>query len=99
MTTHKPQDRQVGGSHYAKMAIQPIDFIVDNDIPYREGNVIKYVVRHRSKNGIEDLHKAQHYIQMLIAEYTATESKAETGAAYLPNSFYDSSPSVRDTVD
>jgi hypothetical protein len=57
---------QVGGSHYKDMAIQPIDFIVANDIPYREANVIKYVTRWRNKNGIEDLQKARHYIDMLI---------------------------------
>lgn len=60
---------QVGGSHYKDMIIQPIDFIVVNDIPYREANVIKYVVRHARKNGVEDLRKAQHYIDMLIEEY------------------------------
>ena len=57
---------QVGGNHYSKMAIQPIDFILANDIPFCEGNVIKYVCRHSSKNGIEDLKKAKHYIEKLI---------------------------------
>ena len=57
---------QVGGDHYMNMAIQPIDFIVANDIPYREANVIKYVTRWRNKNGIEDLQKARHYLDMLI---------------------------------
>lgn len=57
---------QVGGSHYKDMVIQPIEYIVKNDIPYREANVIKYVSRWRSKNGVEDLRKARHYIDMLI---------------------------------
>lgn len=64
-----PLDRQVGGSHYRDMAIQPVEFIVANGIPYREANVIKYVVRHASKNGKQDLLKARHYIDMLIADY------------------------------
>lgn len=64
-----PLDRQVGGSHYRDMAIQPVEFIVANNIPYREANVIKYVVRHASKNGKQDLLKARHYIDMLIADY------------------------------
>lgn len=59
-------DRQEGGSHYAKYAIQPLEFIVRNNIPFLEGNVIKYVVRWKDKAGIEDLKKARHYLDMLI---------------------------------
>ncbi len=62
--------RQVGGYHY-QMAIEPIDFIVKNEIPYREGNVIKYVVRHRNKNGREDIKKAIHYLEMILEDYDA----------------------------
>jgi len=58
-------DTQVGGTHYQKK-IQVWDFIVQNEIPYLEGCVIKYVSRWRDKGGIEDLRKAQHYIQKLI---------------------------------
>ena len=57
---------QVGGDHYKQCKIQPVEFIVENDIGYMEGNVIKYVVRHKRKNGIADLEKAMHYLQMLI---------------------------------
>lgn len=64
-----PLDKQVGGNHYRNMAIQPVEFIVANNIPYREANVIKYVCRHASKNGKQDLLKARHYIDMLISEY------------------------------
>lgn len=60
--------RQVGGSHY-QLPIQPIEYIVKNDIPYREGNIIKYVTRYKNKNGKEDLLKAKHYLEMLIEEY------------------------------
>tara|TARA_R100000951_G_scaffold59306_1_gene49920 strand:+ start:289 stop:495 length:207 start_codon:yes stop_codon:yes gene_type:complete len=60
------KDIQIGGNHYKKMKIQPIDYIVENEIPYREANIIKYVSRHASKNGIEDLRKARHYLDMLI---------------------------------
>lgn len=62
-------DKQEGGTHYKDMAIQPVEFIVKNNIPYREANIIKYVVRHKSKNGLEDLKKARHYLDMLIEEY------------------------------
>lgn len=59
-------DRQEGGSHYSDMAIQPVEFIVKNEIGYLEGNVIKYVCRYKNKNGIEDLKKAQHYLEMMV---------------------------------
>jgi len=62
-------DYQIGGTHYVSAKIQPIDFIVKNKIPYREANIIKYVFRHRNKNCLEDLKKAQHYLEMLIEEY------------------------------
>ena len=60
-------DRQISGNHYKNMAIQPLEYIYRNNIPYLEGNVIKYVSRHRFKNGIIDLRKAKHYLE-LIAE-------------------------------
>lgn len=67
MTTQNSAfDTQVGGSHYKNMAVQPIEFIVKNNIPFLEGNVIKYVVRWSIKNGLEDLKKARHYIDLLI---------------------------------
>ena len=61
---------QVGGDHYSKMTIQPIEFINANSLSYMQGNVVKYVCRYRDKNGIEDLEKAKHYIDMMIAELT-----------------------------
>jgi hypothetical protein len=54
--------------HY-DMSIQPVDFIVANDIPFIEGNIIKYLCRHRSKGRINDLIKAQHYLDMLMKQY------------------------------
>lgn len=57
---------QVGGSHYSSMAIQPVEFITKNGLTYLEGNVVKYLSRHRRKNGKEDLLKAKHYLEMLI---------------------------------
>ena len=59
-------DTQIGGSHYKRHKIQPIDFIYYNEIGFIEGNIIKYVMRHKHKNGLEDLKKALHYLQILI---------------------------------
>lgn len=64
----KALGKQVGGSHY-QMAIQPIEYIVQNNLGYREGNVIKYVTRHQSKNGAEDIKKAIHYLEMILGDY------------------------------
>ncbi|MCP5004340.1 MAG: DUF3310 domain-containing protein, partial [Planctomycetes bacterium] len=43
--------RQVGGGHYKKLKIQPTEYIHKNSLDYMEGNVIKYVTRHRQKGG------------------------------------------------
>ena len=64
--TKTAKDTQVGGDHYKNYEIQPIDYIIANDIPFVEGNIIKYVTRWRDKGGVSDLRKAQHYIQLLI---------------------------------
>lgn len=58
--------KQVGGSHYMSMKIQPIDYTMENGLGFCEGNVIKYISRHANKNGLDDLLKARHYIDLLI---------------------------------
>lgn len=66
---------QEGGSHYKNLAIQPVEFILANKIPFIEGNVIKYVVRHRSKNGDQDIRKAIHFLNMLLEMEYPEETK------------------------
>ena len=58
--------KQISGNHYKQFAIQPVEFIHKNKIPYCEANAIKYLCRWREKNGIEDLKKAIHYIELLM---------------------------------
>ena len=58
--------KQEGGDHYKNLPIQPIEFIHKNNIPFIEGNVIKYLCRWRKKAGLADLQKAKHYIELLI---------------------------------
>lgn len=53
-------------SHYTQHKIQPVVFIGENKIDFLAGNVIKYVSRYNLKNGVEDLEKARHYLDMLI---------------------------------
>jgi hypothetical protein len=59
-------DIQISGDHYKDMPIQPAQYIHANAMGYFEGNVVKYVSRWRKKNGIADLEKAKHYIDLLI---------------------------------
>lgn len=63
-------ETQVGGDHYKELSIQPIEYILANKLGFCEGNVVKYITRYKSKNGLEDLKKAKHYIDMLIENYT-----------------------------
>jgi hypothetical protein len=58
-------ETQVGGGHYKEYVIQPVDFITANNVPFLEGCVIKRMMRHRDKNGVEDLNKAIHEIQLI----------------------------------
>jgi len=71
--------KQIGGSHYRDMKIQPSKFINDNKLLFAEGNAIKYICRHTAKNGKEDLEKAKHYIDMIIErDYGEKKEKTET---------------------
>lgn len=76
-----PLETQINGSHYKELAIQPVEYIYANDIPYIEGNIIKYVTRWRSKGGVADLHKAKHYIDLLLElEKRQTTARMAQGA-------------------
>jgi len=58
--------RQEGGNHYKTLAIQPWDYIIQNNLGFLEGNVIKYVTRWKEKEGLQDLQKARHFLDKLI---------------------------------
>jgi hypothetical protein len=59
-------DIQEGGDHYRKMKIQPIEFIHANELDFLQGNVVKYITRHKNKNGAADVRKALHYCQLIL---------------------------------
>ena len=59
-------DTQVGGNHYKRMKIQHWDFAISNNMGYMEGQITKYISRWRDKNGLQDLEKAQHFLEKLI---------------------------------
>ena len=62
----KNLDKQVGGSHYQAMPIQPIEYIQANRMQFAEGSVIKYVSRHEHKNGKEDILKAIQNLEFIL---------------------------------
>jgi len=59
-------DVQVGGQHYKQLEFQPWDVITSWGLGFLDGNVVKYIARWRSKDGLKDLHKARHYLDKLI---------------------------------
>jgi hypothetical protein len=68
--------KQIGGSHYAEMAIQPMEYSMANNLDACQHTIVKYVSRFRNKNGIEDLKKAIHCIEMLMEfEYGESERR------------------------
>lgn len=66
MNATRNQGNEVGGTHYEAMKIQPVEYIHANGLDFFEGNVVKYVSRHRHKNGAEDIKKAIHYCKMIL---------------------------------
>ena len=60
---------QVGGHHYKDKAMQPWDIIDAWELNFYAGNVVKYILRYRHKDGLKDLQKARHYIDKLIEDY------------------------------
>lgn len=69
-----PLDIQIGGAHYKDAKIQPLEFIQANDLSFLQGCIIKRIFRYKKKNGLEDLLKAKHEIDLIInAEYTDHE--------------------------
>jgi len=64
--TNKTFFKQIGGSHYKTMKIQPSIFINENKLPFAEGNAIKYICRHSLKGKKEDILKAIHYLEMIL---------------------------------
>lgn len=75
----KATDIQIGGNHYKSMVIQPVEFILKNNIGFCEGSIIKYVSRYKNKNGVEDLKKAKHFLDLLISNIEENEKKGGQG--------------------
>ena len=72
-----PLDVQEGGGHYKDCPIQPIEYCMANRLDQCQSNIVKYVTRFRDKNGLEDLLKAKHYIDLLIYFEYGNEQEKE----------------------
>lgn len=59
---------QIGGTHYQELSISPVEYIRANNLDFFEGNVIKYVTRHRRKDGAKDILKAVDYLRMILKD-------------------------------
>jgi len=57
--------KQVGGSHYERLKVQPVEFYLSNDLGPCEANIVKYVTRIK-KDVVEDLRKARQYAHFLV---------------------------------
>jgi len=57
--------KQVGGSHYKKYAVQPIEYAQKNRLNALEFNIIKYATRHQDKGGIQDIEKIIHCAELI----------------------------------
>lgn len=69
-----PFTQQVGGMHYKSMKIQPVEFILANELGFCEGNVVKYICRYKQKAGVQDLRKVIHYAELLIKSLEEKEN-------------------------
>ena len=77
--TSKAYKKQVGGNHYQSMVVQPSEFINKNKLPFAEGSAIKYICRHAAKGKEQDIHKAIHYLEMILdRDYQDTQPKDES---------------------
>ena len=65
----------VSPDYYARYDIEPVSFIMRNQIPFAEGSVIKYVLRHDMKGGREDIDKAIRYLEMIKEEKYSGKSQ------------------------
>jgi hypothetical protein len=71
--TKNKKEQVVQPYHYQRWAIEPLVFIMENNLNFQQGNIIKYVMRYDEKNGIEDLRKAREYLDRWIRLLEGTD--------------------------
>lgn len=63
-----PKSTATNPRHYSRWEIEPLEFIMANDLPFWMGNVLKYIMRYDQKDGLQDLYKARTYLDEKIKE-------------------------------
>lgn len=76
-------ERQVGGDHYKRLGIQPVEFVMSNQMGFCEGNIVKYVTRWREKGGIQDLRKARHFLDFIMENQAYRDQVAVNRRQYV----------------
>lgn len=79
--SHAANERQVGGRHYKRQSLsgkEHWDMVVDFGLDYFQGQITKYVMRYKQKNGVQDLLKARHFLDKLIEVEEALVTEKET---------------------
>lgn len=79
---NSPLNKQVAGSHYKKLAIQPVEFCMANHYDSCASSIVKYILRHEHKNGREDVEKAIHFAELRM-ELTFGVNQIERMASWL----------------
>ena len=62
----RENNNQIGGTHYAKCEIEPVEYIHANGLDFNEGSIVKYITRHRRKNGAEDIKKIKDFCDIIL---------------------------------
>lgn len=79
-------DSQIGGGHYKGLPIQPVEYCQKNSLGFCESSVIKYVSRHKRKNGRQDIEKAIHFLNLLLdLEYEDIPVVPVPDESFIPN--------------
>lgn len=74
----EPPKEQVGGDHYKRMEIDVFEFAERNGLTFMEATAIKYICRHRFKDGLKDLRKAMHTVNRLTDYYYGSKNQEAT---------------------
>jgi len=75
--------KEVGGTHYELLKMQPVELIVKCKLTFIQGNMLKYISRYKNKNGAEDIRKCIHYAQLATRYGDTAGYKLPLAQAYM----------------
>ena len=70
-------DKQVGGKHYANDIMQHWDIVVAHNLDYFQAQILRYTMRWNKKDGVQDLRKAQHFLEKYIEVVKAAQDEVD----------------------